>query len=172
MRALRKALSIIDTINKGWGVFVGFFVIPIAVVMFYEVVARYVFDAPTVWANQLAQLIFGGFIVMGGAYALLHQAHTRMDLVYNRLPSDRVRSIVDLVTSGFFFLFCGLLLYYAVPHCLNLALTGATVHSLLWNVAVWPTYLCLPVAAFLLLIQGLAKFIRDLDTAIGGKLGI
>ena len=172
MQVLRRVLGVIDAINKHWGAFVGLFVIPIALVMFYEVVARYIFDAPTVWANQLAQLIFGGFIVMGGAYALLHNAHTRMDLIYSRMPSDRVRAIVDLITSGLFFLFCGLLLYYALPHCWNLAVTGARVHSLLWHVVVWPTYLCLPLAVFLLLLQGLAKFVRDLNTAISGKPGI
>ena len=172
MRVLKRVIGVIDAINNHWGVFVGFFVIPIALVMFYEVIARYIFNSPTVWANQLAQLIFGGFIVMGGAYALLYNAHTRMDLVFTHLPNDRVRAIVDLVTSSLFFFFCGLLLYYSLPHCWNLAITGARVHSLLWHVVVWPTYLCLPLAVFLLLLQGLAKFVRDLNTAITGKLEI
>lgn len=168
MSILKRLVAAIELINERWGVFVGFFVIPIAVIMTIEVVARYIFDSPTVWANQLSQLIFGGLIVMGGAYALLHRCHTRMDIIYNHLPSDRARAIVDVISSGLFFLFTGMLLYYSTPHVWGLIKTDGRVHDYLWPVRVWPTYLCLPVATFLLLIQGLIKFVRDLRTAISG----
>jgi TRAP-type mannitol/chloroaromatic compound transport system permease small subunit len=41
-----------------------------------------------------------------------------------------------------------------------------------WDVPIYPLKLALPVGAFLLLLQGLAKFIRDLVIAIKGEGGL
>ena len=138
-------------------------------ILVIEVVARYVFGAPTIWANHLSILIFGGFFIMGGAYTMMNDGHVKMDLLYNRLPNDRVRAILDLVTSSLFFLFCGVLLYKAVPYCWEATLNGERITALCWQVYAWPTYWCLPVATLLLLIEGVIKFARTLRIAIRGE---
>jgi TRAP-type mannitol/chloroaromatic compound transport system permease small subunit len=155
--------------NNLWGIFVGYFVLAIMVIIVYETVSRYVFNSPTIWANVIAQLIFGGLIVMGGAYTLLHGGHIRMTIVYERLPGDRVRAIVDVVTSGLFFLFCATILYVSIPACWEATLLNKKVYSTLFPVVRWPTLWCLPVAAVLLTIQGLIKFGRDLNIALHGR---
>ncbi len=169
MQKLKRLAGAYESMNNRWGVFVGYWIYAIVVIIFIEVVARYGFNAPTSWANHLARLIFGGFIVMGGAYTLLHGGHTRMDLIYRRLPSDRARAIVDVVTSGLFFLFCGALLYVAIPYVWQATLVDRRIHSWVWDVREWPTLWTIPVAAVLLLIQGLITLVRDLRLAIWGK---
>jgi len=169
MQKLKRLAGAYESMNNRWGVFVGYWIYAIVVIICIEVVARYGLNAPTTWANHLAQLIFGGFIVMGGAYTLLHGGHTRMDLIYRRLPSDRARAIVDVVTSMFFFLFCGALLYMAIPYCWQATLVDRRIHSWVWQAVEWPTLWCIPVACVLLLIQGIITFARDLRLAIRGK---
>lgn len=169
MQVLRRIADVIEAFNHKWATFVSFFVLSTMVILVIEVVARYIFNSPTIWANQLAILIFGGFFVMGGAYTLMHNGHVRMDLLYNRLPSNRARAIMDLITSSLFFLFCGALLYKTVPYCWQATLNDERVTGLIWRAVIWPTYWTLPVATFLLLLQGIIKFARDLRVAIGGS---
>jgi len=105
---------------------------------------------------------------MGGAYTLMNNGHVRMDLIYNRLPSDRARAILDTITSSLFFLFCGVLLYKAVPYCWQATLSNRHVEGMVWRVVIWPTYWTLPLATSLLLLEGIIRFARDLRSAIRG----
>lgn len=168
MQKLKRVVGTIESMNTHWGVFVGYFVFAIMFIILFEIVSRIVF-APTFWAYHLTQLIFGGLIVMGGAYTLLHGGHIRMDLIYNRLPSDRVRAIVDVVASGFFFLFCGILLYYSAIFSWEATLTDRRIHAWTWDARAWPTLWTVPVAIVLLMTLGLIKLARDLRVAISGR---
>jgi TRAP-type mannitol/chloroaromatic compound transport system permease small subunit len=171
VHTLQRLASLFETFNGRFAIFVSFFVVAIMSILVIEVVARYVFDSPTVWADQLSILIFGGFFIMGGAYTMLGDGHVRMDLIYRRLPSDQVRAVVDVVTSSLFFLFCGVLLFKTVPYCWQAMLNGDRVTALAWPAIIWPTYWCLPVATFLLLIEGIIKTARSLRIAVssGGQ---
>src|SRR5690606_14411424 len=55
--------------------------------MVYEVFARYVFDAPTVWAFDIAYMANGAVFLLGVAYVLREDAHIRIDVLRNRLPA-------------------------------------------------------------------------------------
>lgn len=167
MQVLRRVAGCIETINRKWAAFVSYWVVIIMLVLTMEVVARYIFNSPTKWANQLSILIFGGFFIMGGAYTMMHDGHVRMDLIYNRIRNARARVILDLVTSALFFLFIGALLFKAVPHIWQATLGSERVMGLAWHVIIWPTYWTLPVAAFLLLLEAIIKFARGLGLAIG-----
>ena len=61
-------------------------------VMLYEVVSRYVFNAPTVWGMELAVLLFGPYFLLGGPYLLHLRGHVALDLMrqlYPDLPDKR-----------------------------------------------------------------------------------
>ena len=169
MRKLKQVVNIIESINSHLGVFFGYFTLLITILVIIQIVARSVFNSPTIWAEPLTLQVFGAYLLMGGAYCLLRDGHVRMDVIYNRLPSERVRAIVDVATSGLFFLFCGVLLYKAVPYSWHGTVVGARVQDMAFPIFAWPVWWCLPVATFLLAIQGLIKFGRDLSTALGRK---
>ena len=65
-----KLLQAIDAINVGLGRFVSFLLWVGIVVLCYEVVARYIFEQPTLWAHSYTQRIFGSYFVLVGAYTL------------------------------------------------------------------------------------------------------
>ena len=58
----------------------------IVAVMMVEVVSRYVFDAPTLWANELSLWMAGFLYLLAGIYAMRERAHIRVTVVYNSLP--------------------------------------------------------------------------------------
>ncbi len=132
-----------------------------------EVVLRYGFNSPTLWAHETAQFLYGTYCILGGAYVLLHKAHVNMDMVYVRL-STRARAIIDLITSPLLFIFLGLMLWYgSVFACKSVAMLEHSQTP--WGPPIWPVKLMLPLAAFLFLLQGIVRFVRDIETAITGR---
>jgi len=134
----------------------------------WEVVLRYVFNSPTIWAHESCQLVFAIYGILGGAYALFHKAHVNCELFYARF-SVRVRAILDLVTSPMFFIFCVVLLMDALGFGLT-SLKHLEHSTSPFNPPLYPFKLMIPLAALLILFQGLAKFIRDFYGAITGRL--
>ena len=100
---------------------------------------------------------------------MMHEGHPSMDLIFNRLPSDRARAITSVITSGLFFLYCGVLLYESIPYCWNATLNDERIETLAWRAIIWPTYWTLPIATFLLLLVGIIKFVRNLRIAVIGE---
>lgn len=58
----------------------------VVLVMFYEVVARYVFSAPTLWANELSLWIAGFLFLFAGQYAMQQRSHIRIYVIYDVMP--------------------------------------------------------------------------------------
>jgi len=166
MRYLKRVLALVDLISDRGGKLISFLVVFMIAAMTYEVIARYAFNAPTIWARETVQFLLGGYALLGGAYVLRHNGHVSMDIVYNRL-STRKRALLDVVTSAFFFLFCGILLWYGAEYAWHAFTLSETTGST-WSPPEFPIKLMIPVGAFLLLLQGLAAFIRNLLTAITG----
>src|SRR5690606_28785104 len=75
--------------------------------MGYEVMVRYLFNAPTSWAFDMSYILYGTLFMMGGAYTLSRNAHVRGDFIY-RLWPPRVQAAIELVLY-FLFFFPGIL---------------------------------------------------------------
>jgi TRAP-type mannitol/chloroaromatic compound transport system permease small subunit len=132
-----------------------------------EVVRRYFFNSPTVWGNELTQLIFGMFVILSGGHILRWGGHVNVDILYSRF-SIRSKALIDIITSALFFLFCGMLLIYGG----SLAWESISIlerSNSAWEVHIFPFKAMIPVAAFLLLLQGVAKLIRDILALSTGK---
>jgi len=157
----------IDVLNSWAGKIVSWLVVGMIVVLLYEVVLRYCFNSPTIWAHETSQLMFGAYIIVLGAYTHFCKAHVSMDIFYTRW-SLRTRAILDVSTFIFFLFFCGVILWYGADYAANSVAYLEQSHSS-WGPPIWEVKLLIPIGAFLFLLQGLAKFIRDLTIATTGK---
>lgn len=156
-----------DFVNAKFGWFVAFMMVPIIAIMVYEIIMRYFFTASSLWAYEITLFMYGSYIALGGAYTLLVRGHVNVDVLWGRLPL-RWRSIVDVVTSALFFLFVGVLFKESLEAAMeSWAIMETTMTH--WSPPYYPLRTSLPVACLLLLLQGLAKFIRDVHLAITGK---
>src|SRR3546814_8437200 len=81
---------------------------PMLAVMIWEIVLRYFFNSPSLWAYDISLFIYGGYIALGGAYTYLAGGHVNVDIIWGLL-SPRGRAVLDILTSGFAFLFLGVL---------------------------------------------------------------
>jgi len=167
MSVIRAVVNGIDSISKWTGRIIGYFIILMMLVLLYEVFFRYVLDNPTNWAHETSLYLFGSYFMLLGGYALYSRAHISMDLLYGRW-SPRTKAIVDVITALLFFFFIGGLFYYGAEYAWD-AVTRQQSSGTAWNPPLYPFKLMIPISAFLLLLSGAAKFIRDLNMVIRGK---
>lgn len=164
---MNKFLRLIDSINRWTGEIVGPLVIVITGVLVYEVLARYAFNAPTIWAHETSTFLFGALFILGGGYTLLRGGHVNVDLLYNRF-GPRTKGVVHMVTSVLFFIFCGVLLWQGIEMS-RVSMGMWERAASIWRPYIYPIKLTLPIAAFLLLLQGIAQFARALVAAMGRR---
>ena len=94
-------------IDKVSVVFAFGFLLSTAIIL-YEIVARYVFDAPTIWVHETTTFLCGICFIFGGLYAQARDRHIRVVLIYDAVPPgarrvlDVVISVVGFVTMLFF----------------------------------------------------------------------
>jgi TRAP-type C4-dicarboxylate transport system permease small subunit len=79
-------------------------------VMLYEVILRYVFEAPTLWANELSLWLAGFVFLCAGLYAMQQRSHIRIFLLYDMLPRGLQRTC-DIISTSLIVLFAFFLIY-------------------------------------------------------------
>lgn len=127
------------------------------------VVLRYAFDSGSIFLQESVVYLHGFAFLCGLSYALKHDAHVRVDVLYARL-SPRWRGRVDLLGHT-------LLL---MPLCATVVITSWPYVAQSWAVlegssevagvpAVFALKTMLPVSAVLLFLQALAKSLREVQ---------
>ncbi|SDL37620.1 TRAP-type mannitol/chloroaromatic compound transport system, small permease component [Modicisalibacter muralis] len=149
----------IDRMNSVVGEFVALWSVIAVFAYYYEVIARYVFNSPTNWVHESMFLMFGMQYLLSGAYALREGSHVRVDVLYNYL-SLRARAVMDVVTSVFFFIFVGTLLWTGWTFFHD-SFGASEVSFTEWGIQYWPVKLAIPIGAALILLQGLADLVRN-----------
>ena len=170
MSKLRLFLNTVDHVNEWVGKMVGWLIIPMVLIATYEVILRYVFNRPTIWVWEINQWLMGGITILTGGYILLKGGHVIVDVFVVKL-SPRKRAMIDLVTSVLFFLSIGLLLWGGTSQAWE-SLMSREESGTIFRGPIYIVKMTWPLGIFLLLLQGVAKFIRDLMIVVqhqGGK---
>lgn len=150
----------IDKISDYTGVFIALWTVNAVIFYFYEVVMRYIFNMPTIWVHEASFLLFGMQYLMTGAYALLHGAHVRVDILYVKLP-PRGRVGMDIFTSVFFFIFVIALLGTSWSFFTSsFEMSERTLET--WGIQYWPVKFLMFSGAVLLTLAGISKLMKDI----------
>jgi TRAP-type mannitol/chloroaromatic compound transport system permease small subunit len=165
---MRRVLAFIDSVSEYSGKLVSWLIVFIMGFLLVEVALRFLFNAPTIWIHELCMHLFGFFSVLAGAYVHRHKEHVRIDIVYMQFP-PRIRAVIDTITYFIFFGYIGALLYYGAVLAIRAVELQQTVSPSPWGSPIWPLKISVPVASLLLLLQGLADFIRTVSFAVTGK---
>lgn len=155
-----RITDLIDALSGWVGHFVCYWSTIAVFVYYYEVLARYVFNSPTNWAHESMFLMFGMQYLLAGAYTLREDGHVRVDIIY-LLLSDRAKAVIDILSSAFFFLFSGTLLWTGWNFMMD-SIEVWEVSFTEWQIQYWPVKSTMALGAFLILLQGLAKLIKDI----------
>lgn len=79
-------------------------VVAVVLVMFYEVVSRYVFEKPTLWANELSLWLAGFIFLLSGLYAMQQRCHIRIYIIYDMFPRP-FQKAADVLSVALLWLF-------------------------------------------------------------------
>ena len=158
----------IDGFTRWTGWLCAWLIVPLVVGVTFEVISRYGFNRPTIWAYDLSYMLYGSLFMLGTAYALLKGAHIRTDLFWEKF-SDRTKGWIDLVAYLAFF-FPGLIMLFlsSLDGALYSFDLGETSELTAWRPPIWPFKAVVPLAALLLLIQGVSELLKSWHAARTG----
>jgi len=160
---LRLARAI-DRFTERSAALFAWLLLPLLVVIGWEVTARYAFDAPTTWAYETIYMLYAALFMLGAAYALRTGAHVRTDFFSEKWPL-RTRAAIDAIAYLLLF-FPGMLLFLVAGLEATLSSYAIDERSpeTSWFPPLWPLKALVPASAFLLLVQGVSELLKTLET--------
>lgn len=130
-----------------------------------DVVMRYLIGRPAIWTAEMAVLIFGVYAIIAGGALHAQRGHVSVDIFYGPM-SPRRKALVDIATWPLFAAFVIVLLWQGSSMAAESWQDGERSNSI-WRAPLAPTKTFIPIAAGLLLAQGLVRLWRDLRVLRG-----
>jgi TRAP-type mannitol/chloroaromatic compound transport system permease small subunit len=169
MTTLSKFLKVIDRISETSGSIGKWFALLLVLVGSFETISRHFFNAPTIWAYDSMCMAGGVIYLLGASYNYLHDSHTRVDLIYSRL-TPRKKALIDVVCSVFLFFPLMIIMFkMAVVWAVKAWRINEVMFNSFWYPPAAPYRTIFAIGLFLLILQGTARFIRDLYFVIRGE---
>lgn len=164
---MRRILSVVDRVSTWFGKAVSILTLFVALAIVYEIFMRYTFSKPTVWASESTVFACGLVYLLGGAWTLLEDKHVRIDMLYSKV-SPRGRAALDCFTYLFFAIYIVVMLRATAIYAYeSVSLRETTMTP--WDPPIYPMKVAMTVALALLILQGTARFIRNLYFLVTGK---
>ena len=158
---MANTITKIDKFSKIVGNIVCWILIPLIFAMTYEVIARKLFLAPTIWAYDISRFLYGALFMLGAAYALSKGVHIRADFLYRNFKT-KTQGLIDFWLYILFY-FPGLLvfLYMTIGFVEESIRRGERGMDTTWMPFMWPIKTCLLVGIIFLLIQGVSELLKS-----------
>lgn len=153
-------IKIVDNINEYVGRATSFIIPIIMLIVSLEVVMRYVFDSPTIWAWDINIQLFALVVFLGGGYTFLKKGHVNIDILYGRL-SSKGQAVLDIITAPIFFLFMGILLWKLGGMALQSVEEGEVMSTILAP-PIYPLKILVTIGVLLFLLQGIASLLQSI----------
>ncbi len=165
---LIRIVRVIDRFTDTTGTWIAWLNVPLVLVVAYEVIARYVFNAPTIWSFDMTYMLYGTIFMLGAAFALHKGAHIRTDFFYETW-SARTRGVVDSISYIlFFFPSIVMLLLVSTNESWYSFGIRETSEQTPWRPILWPFKAVVPLTCVLLLLQGVSELIKSFYAARTG----
>ena len=126
------------------------------------------FFLPSLWTLEIAQFAMVAYYILGGPFSLQIGANVRMDLFYGGW-TDRKKAWFDAFSILLLIFYLGVLLYGAID---------STTYSLqyhersptAWRPLLWPIKIIMCVGIFLMLLQAISEFFKDIAKLKGKEI--
>jgi TRAP-type mannitol/chloroaromatic compound transport system permease small subunit len=163
-------IRIVERLSGGFGLIAAGIVAPLILATVYEVFSRYLFNAPTIWAYELAYMAMGTNFLLGAAFTLRERGHIRIDLLYGHM-STRMRALIDSIGYAFLFLPVSWWLSWGLwNYAYDALLSGETSGESAWNPIIWPFRMVFFIGLLLISLQATAELIKSVSMFFGRDL--
>ena len=159
----------IDKLSKWIGNVVCWITVPLMFAMTYEVLARKLFLAPTMWAYDMSRFFYGALFMLGAGYALSKGVHIRADFLYRNFKV-KTQGLIDFWLYLLFY-FPGLLAFFYMTSIfvIESIQRGEKGMDTAWMPYMWPIKSCLWFGILFLIIQGISELFKSYYAAKNGK---
>ena len=161
-KLLRAYVRKVGLISEWTGKTVCFLGLALVFTITIDVFLRYVFNAPTKWSYDITYMLGGTLLIMPAGYVLYHKGHVAIDIVRRKMPLKAGLTFDLVLHLVFFFPLVLVLFYMGIDHAITSVAQRELSNVGFWRPPLYPFRIMIPVAYFLLLIQGIATFIQDL----------
>jgi TRAP-type mannitol/chloroaromatic compound transport system permease small subunit len=156
----------IDMMNETIGQLNSLLVLPLVGVVFYEVIMRYAFNAPTVWGFEVTAFLYGVHYMLGLALTEGRGGHVKVDVLTMRF-SAKTQAAINIFTYIVIFLpVWTIMAYAAVKYGMTSTLAGET-NPTSFAPAIWPYKLLMALGFTMLLLQGVSSLRKNIETFRG-----
>lgn len=155
----------IDGLNRLIGRFAMYMFFAMAAVLLYATLSRVIAHAPVNWAIEMSQFLLSAYYLLGGAYTMQLDGHVRMDLLYERLSARR-RAVTDAITI-LFVIFYLIVLFVGGISATHYAIVYRQTNYSSWAPLLWPIKVVMTFGIFLMLLQLISNFFKDIAAARG-----
>ncbi len=167
-KAIKLYVRYVDAVSLRVGRFAMYLIFAIMGILLYSSISKTFFQ-PSLWTLEMAQFTMVAYYLLGGGYSMQLGSHVRMDLAYGAW-SDKTKATVDAITVLFLMFYLGVLLYGGLSSTQYALQYGETSYSS-WSPKMAPIKIIMTFGIFLMLLQALATFFKDLAKARGEDLG-
>jgi len=166
---MAKCIVNIDKFSKWIGNIVCWILMPLIFAMTYEVLARKLFLAPTIWAYDISRFLYGALFMLGAGYALSRGVHIRADFLYRNFKIKN-QGLIDFWLYLLFY-FPGLIVFFYMTFgfVVESIQRGERGMDTTWMPYMWPIKTCLLIGIIFLLIQGFSELLKSYWAAKKGE---
>ena len=163
------SITKIDLFSKWIGNVVCWITIPLILGMVYEVFARKLFLAPTIWAYDMSRFLYGALFMLGAGYALSKGVHIRADFLYRNFKIKTQGTIDFWLYLLFYFPGLIVFLYMTIGFVQESIMRGERGMDTTWMPYMWPIKTCLLIGIIFLLIQGISELLKSYWASTKGE---
>jgi TRAP-type mannitol/chloroaromatic compound transport system permease small subunit len=150
----------IEKVTGSVGIMASFALVPLVLATCYEVFARYLFGAPTIWAYEVGYILTGAHFLLAMAFTLAHDQHIRIDIFSGHF-SQRTRAVIDLLGYTVMLPLMIWMSYALWQHLAAGYLRNERSGQSAMNLPVWPFRVIFFVAFVLFALQVLAEIVKS-----------
>jgi TRAP-type mannitol/chloroaromatic compound transport system permease small subunit len=150
------------------GVLAALLLVPLVLATTWEVVSRYLFDAPTVWAYEIGYTLTGAHFLLALAYTLRQGEHIRID-VFSTLMSPRTRQLIDMVVYALALPILVWLSFTLWHYMADGFLRDERSGQSALNMVVWPFRAVFTLAFATLALQVLCELLKSITRPASSK---
>lgn len=166
---LKSLAAGIDALSTAIGRIIALLIFPMIVIIGFEAVSRYFFNAPTAWAQDVSGWLQVAYIFLGAAFALKRGYLVRVDILYGRF-GPQTQAVIDLTVSTVLFVsFATVMVWKGLDFALASYRMGETSSSGMWEGPLYPAKFMVPIGMLLLSLAWIAQICRSALRLLGDK---
>ncbi|USG61899.1 TRAP transporter small permease subunit [Sneathiella marina] len=166
-RVIRSYVRIVDAVNHRIGRIMMYGIFVMVAILLWSSFSK-TFTLPSLWTLEIAQFAMVTYYILGGPYSIQLGSNVRMDLFYGNWTVRR-KAQVDAITIFLLIFYLGVLLYGAIDST-TYSLQYGERSSTAWRPYMWPIKIIMCVGFFLMLLQAISEFFKDIAKIKGLEL--